>query len=417
MARGIGTLTAMAVEKEKIPGRYADGGGLYLQVGPTGSKAWIYRYQLGGQRREMGLGPVATLKLAEARTAAGDCRKQVTNGIDPLDARREADRIAALDRAKTMTFKSCAEAYIEAHEPSWRNPKHCQQWKNTLDAYAYPLIGALSVAQIDTGLVMKIIEPIWSSKTETASRLRGRIEAILDWARVRGYRTGENPARWRGHLDQLLPKRAKVQRVEHHAALPYSKVSDFVAGLQKLDGVSALAFEFLILTATRTSETLGAMWSEIDLEQKIWTIPADRIKAGREHKIPLSPRALVILAKAKKLKPDNAKDAFVFPGIRTGKGLAGMALLALLRRIERTDITPHGFRSTFRDWAAERTNFPRDVAEMALAHAIGDKVEAAYRRGDLFEKRRRMMDAWATFCATKQEANNVVGLRQALTSS
>jgi integrase len=307
-----------------------------------------------------------------------------------------------------MTFRECAERYIAAHRVGWRNAKHAEQWRSTLATYAFPIFGDLPVQAIDLGLVMKAIEPIWASKTETASRLRGRIESILDWAATRGYRQGDNPARWRGHLENLLPKRTKVRKVQHHAALPYGRVGDFIQALQQQRGVAAMALELCILTATRTSETIGARWQEVDLRETVWTIPADRIKAGKEHRIPLSAPAVAIL---QKLAAARSSD-FVFPGGKPGQPLSNMALLALLKRMGRPDLTVHGFRSAFRDWAAELTNFPREVCEMALAHAIGDKVEAAYRRGDLFAKRRQLMEAWARFCLTPSRIKSeVVELR------
>ncbi|MCH5374054.1 MAG: site-specific integrase, partial [Planctomycetes bacterium] len=298
-----------------------------------------------------------------------------------------------LEAAKSKSFDECAAAYIAAHEVGWRNPKHRQQWRNTLSTYASPVIGRLPVADIDTDLVMRVLEPIWTSKPETAGRVRGRIESILDWAATRGYRTGENPARWRGHLDHLLPKRSKVRRVRHHPALPYSEIGGFVAGLRDMDSVAARALEFVILTAARTGEVLGVRWDEVDFETGVWTIPAERMKNGREHRVPLSRAALDVLESVRPLR----RNDYVFPGNRPKRPLSNMALTMLLRRMGHDGITVHGFRSTFRDWAAEQTSAPREVAEMALAHTIGDSVEAAYRRGDLFEKRRDLMASWAEF--------------------
>ena len=301
-----------------------------------------------------------------------------------------------LNAAKAMTFRDCAARYIASHRAGWRNPKHAAQWEATLATYAGPVMGGLSVQAIDTALVLKVLEPIWTTKPETAGRVRGRIESVLDWAKVRGYRAGENPARWRGHLDKLLPARSKVRRVEHHAALPYAELPGFLMSLRDQEGIAARALEFAIVTAARTGEVIGARWSEIDLLEKIWTVPPGRMKAGKEHRVPLSARALAIL---EEMQPHrHAEDSFVFPGAKLGRPLSNMAFLMLLRRMGRDDLTAHGFRSSFRDWAAERTNFPSEVAEMALAHMVGSKVEAAYRRGDLFEKRSRLMAAWATFC-------------------
>jgi integrase len=311
-----------------------------------------------------------------------------------------------------MTFDACAAAYIAAHNTSWRNAKHRDQWRNTLTSYAGPAFGSLPVQSIDVGLVMKALEPIWQAKPETASRLRGRIEAVLDWATVRGHRKGENPARWRGHLDKLLPARSKVHKVKHHPALPYNEMADFVAELRKQEGVAARALEFLILTAARTGEVIGARWDEVDVEEKIWVVPAARMKAGREHRVPLSSAAVAILEEMKKIRESD----FVFPGGKKGKPLSNMAMLAVLKRIGRSDLTAHGFRSSFRDWAAERTNFPREVAEMALAHTVGDKVEAAYRRGDLLQKRRQIMEAWARFCEIKVVPARVVSIGNRVTA-
>lgn len=411
MARMSNRLTALKVEKTKSHGMYADGGGLYLRVTNKGTKNWVLRYMLAGRPRWMGLGPVSLFGLQEARAKALDARRQRHGGVDPIEARKAARQQARLDAAKAITFKECAEKYIEAHKARWKNAKHATQWPSTLKTYAYPVIGSLPVQTIDTALVTKIIEPIWSKKLETANRLRGRIEAVLDWAKVRDYRQGENPARWRGHLDKLLPAPSEVRRVEHHAALPYAETGGFISALRQQEGIAARALEFAILTAARTGEVIGATWGEIDLGQKVWTIPAERMKAGKEHGVPLSARAVKVLMD---IKPEQATpSAFIFQGRKSGTPLSNMAFLMLLRRMERDDLTAHGFRSTFRDWTSERTNYPGEVAEMALAHTVSDKVEAAYRRGDLFEKRRRLMETWATFCATvkQQPQRNVAALR------
>jgi integrase len=408
MARKIERLTALSVSRAKKRGYLADGGGLYLQVSPSGAKSWVFRYRDGGRLREMGLGAVHTVSLADARERARDCRNLRLNDADPI-ADRQAGRLKAkLDAACAMTFKQCAEAYIAAHQASWKNEKHASQWPSTLATYAYPIFGDLPVQSIDVGLVTKALEPIWNTKTETASRLRGRIESVLDWAAARGYRQGDNPARWRGHLDKLLPARAKVQKVQHHSALPYAEIGAFMSDLRDQEGTAALALEFLILTATRTNEVIGAKWAEIDLGAGLWTIPAERMKAGKEHRVPLSTPALAALAGLP--RPDGT--VHVFPGGKAGKPLSNMAMLKLLDRMGRADLTVHGFRSTFRDWAAERTNFPREVAEQALAHSLPDKVEAAYRRGDLFEKRRHLMDAWGRICAKVENAAVVVSLAE-----
>ncbi|HWB47530.1 MAG TPA: integrase arm-type DNA-binding domain-containing protein [Stellaceae bacterium] len=388
MPRHAKPLTVRGIEGLKAPEKSdilkADGGGLYFRVTPTGGRSWVFRYAIGDKRRDMGLGPYPDVGLSEARDKAAELRRQKRDGIDPLAAK--AGRRAAA--AKAMTFKQCAEAYIEAHKAGWRNAKHGAQWTATLETYAYPTFGKLPVADIDTALVMTVLRPIWTAKPETASRVRGRIESIIGWATVSGYRQGDNPARWRGHLDALLPQKTKVRAVEHHAALPYAEIGKFMAGLRAQEGAAAKALEFAILTAARTGEVIGATWQEIDWEGRTWTIPPERMKAHREHRVPLSTAALAIL----KALPKGGPGDRVFP-------LSNMALLMTLRRMERGDLTAHGFRSTFRDWAAERTAFPSEVAEMALAHVVGDKVEAAYRRGDLFEKRRQLAEAWSRFCA------------------
>jgi integrase len=383
------------------PGVYCDRDSLYLQVSPSRTRSWFVRYisPTTGRRRDMGLGPLRLVSLAEARDRARTALKAVRELIDPLEARQAAKAAVRVDAARAITFKAAAEKYIAAQQAGWRNEKHAAQWAATLATYAYPALGELPVASIDTTLVLKVLEPIWSTKPETASRLRGRIEAVLDWAGGRGYRKGENPARWRGHLQKQLPPRARVRRVEHHPALAYAKIGEFMAALRVVDGISARALEFTILTAGRTGEVLGAQWDEIDLDMKVWTVPAGRMKSGKPHRVPLSARAVAIIEQLAEVRSDN----FVFPGGRGGRPLSGMALLMLLRRMGRGDITTHGFRSTFKEWAAERTNFANEVSEMALAHAVSDKVEAAYRRGDLFEKRRRIMDDWATFCESSRD--------------
>jgi integrase len=400
MARTMGRLTALAVMRATKPGMYADGGGLYLRVGPSGAKSWVFRFRIDGKRRDMGLGPLHAVTLAGAREKATACRAERFDGRDPLEGRHASKLAEKLAASKAMTFRQCAATYIDAHRLGWKNEKHAAQWASTLEAYANPIFGDLPVQVIDTTLVMKVLEPIWSTKTETASRLRGRIEAVLDWATVREFRRGDNPARWRGHLDHLLPRRTKVQKVQHHPALPYTELGAFMTSLRFQEGHAARALEFLILTAGRTGEVIGARWNEINLAEGVWTVPTSRMKAGREHRVPLSAPAVKLIRNQQAAVEllEGRLDGFVFPGGRPGKGLSNMALLKLLERMKRDDLTAHGFRSTFRDWAAEQTHFPRDVAEMALAHTISDKVEAAYRRGDLFDKRRQMMDAWALYC-------------------
>jgi len=411
MTRTTGRLTALKVGRAKTPGMYADGGGLYLQV-TEGGASWIYRYMLNNHAREMGLGPLALFGLSEARAKALDARRLRHEGVDPIEARKAARARKRLDAAKAVTFKECSEAYLKAHRAGWRNGKHAAQWEATLGTYANPIIGALPVQVIDTALVHKVLEPIWATKPETASRLRGRIESILDWAKVRGYREGENPARWRGHMDKLLPASSKVRKVEHYAALPYAELPAFVVALGEQGGIAARALEFTILTAARTGETIFARWNEIDLLDKTWTVSAARMKAGREHRVPLSTRALAILEEMQAHR--HLDDGFVFPGGKPGKPLSNMAFLMLLRRMKRDNLTAHGFRATFKTWASDRTGFQNEIVEAALAHVVGSKVEQAYRRGDMFEKRRRLMQQWATFCtASAQEPqNNVAALRQ-----
>ncbi len=403
MKRQMLRLSTRGVVAKKKPGYYLDGGGLYLQVGESGSKSWIFRFVLNGKERQMGLGPFHTITLADARIAATECRKLLLRQIDPIEA-RDADKTRkALQDARSITFAECAEAYINAHRAKWKNAKHADQWTNTIETYCGPIIGGLPVQDTDTALVVKVLEPIWTAKPETASRLRGRIESVLDWARVSGYRTGDNPARWRGHLDNVLPALNKRQRVKHHPALPFDQIGTFMETLRAQEGIAARALAFLILTATRTSEVIGAKWSEFDLDAKLWTVPGERMKAGKEHRVPLSPQAIAFLAKT-----PRPPTGYVFPGQKAGKPLSNMAMLELLKRINRSDLTVHGFRSTFRDWASERTNYPREVCEMALAHTIGNEAEAAYRRGDLFEKRRRLMAEWAKHCDNVKRQGKVI---------
>src|SRR6266851_3844990 len=409
MARA-GRMTALkvaAVARAKAPGYYGDGVGLFLQVSRVGTASWVFRYRVAGRLREMGLGSLDTIGLADARERARKAREQRLDGLDPIELRKAARLSAQLDAAKAVTFKDCAKRYIAAHQPSWRNPKHAAQWGSTLETYVYPAIGNLAVQGVGVGLVLQAIEPIWTTKPETASRVRGRIESILDWATARGYREGENPARWRGHLENLLPARAKVRRVEHHAALPYLEIGAFMTELRRQEGIAASALEFAILTAARTGEVIGARWSEVSIADRLWTIPADRMKAEKEHRVPLCDAALAIVTKMGEIRHGD----FVFPGGREGRPLSNMAFLMLLRRMGRDDLTAHGFRSSFREWAAERTGFPAEVAEMALAHAVSDKVEAAYRRGDLFQKRRHLAEAWAKFCAAAPAGGRVVPIR------
>jgi integrase len=371
-------------------------------VRSVSARFWLFRYRWNGRMREMGLGSTAEVRLAVARDKAIDLHRKVKAGIDPL-AEREAivrSKAAAAHQAavRAITFADVADQYITAHEAGWRNSKHRQQWRNTLDTYAMPILGAVPVADVDTGAVMQVLEPIWPVKTETASRLRGRIEAVLDYAKARGWRAGDNPAGWRGRLDHLLPARGKVARVEHHAALPWRETRAFMDALARQGGIAALALLFTVLTAARTGEAIGATWSEVDFQEAVWTIPARRMKAAREHRVPLSDAAIAVLHYIAELRVDADLDAPIFPGRETGKPLSNMAMSAVLRRMGRGDLTVHGFRSSFRSWCAEATNYPREVAEAALAHTLRDKTEAAYQRGDMMQKRRQLMTDWAYFC-------------------
>lgn len=403
-------LTPLAVKNAK-PGRHADGGGLHLLVKDSGARSWVYRFMLGGKSRDVGLGAagVGGISLAAARDARDALRIKVKAGTDPLEERqrRAADAIAEAQMAKVagITFRSVSEIYMESNWESWRNDKHRHQWKSTMATYVYPVIGDLPVAEVSTNHVLQILEPIWRSKAETASRVRGRIETILDAAKARGYREGENPARWRGHIAQILPARARLTR-GHHKAMPYENIPTFFAALHQREAIAALALEFTILTAARTGEVIGAKWDEIDLAKAVWTIPANRMKAGKEHRIPLPLRAVEILKSTHELRKEG-----LFPTVKGG-ALSGMAMAMLLRRIG-VDVTVHGFRSSFRDWCAECTGYAHEVAEMALAHTIDNKVERAYRRGDLFEKRRRLMDDWAAYCVTGEVTigDNVTPIR------
>ena len=419
MARKVDRLSPAAVRNMTKPGVFGDGGGLYLSIGPTGSKSWLFRFMLNGKAREMGLGPLNAIGLADARQRAAEARKQRLDGIDPLD-HRKAERArkaaeAATAAAALVTFQTAAERYIVANRAAWRNEKHAWQWTATLEAHVYPVIGKVPVSAVTTGHVTKLLTPIWTTKAETAARVRGRIETVLDFAKVHGWRTGENPARWKGHLDNVLPSRAKVAKVEHHAALPWEEVGAVMAELNEQDGIAALAARFTILTAARTNEVVGATWGEIDMKGAVWTVPGDRMKAGAEHKVPLSDATLAVLRLAAEHRRSDKPDAAIFPGGTKGKGAGGLsnvAMLALLRRMGRDNVTMHGFRSSFRDWASETTRHEHAVVEKALAHAIESKVEAAYRRGDLFEKRRALMNDWAKFCGrTAPTGDTVVPMR------
>lgn len=415
MARQINKLSALNVSRFKTKGIYSDGGGLCLRITASGGKFWVFRFMLNGQAREMGLGALHAISLSDARLKATECRRLLAEGKDPISSRDAVKAQAKLSAAKEKTFKECAEAYIESHKASWRNAKHAQQWTRTLETYAYPVLGNLHVQDIDVALVIKVLEPIWLKKAETASRLRGRIEVVLDWAGAREYRTGDNPARWRGHMENLLPKRSKIKRTKHHPALPYEQIGAFMKALKDREGMAAKALAFTILTGGRTNEALKATWDEMDLDNRIWNLPAVRTKADRDHRVALSCDAVRLLQDVRQEQKDasvpNAKYIFCGP---SNKHLSNMAMLTVIRRMNGEGTAPkwidprqdgkpivtHGFRSTFRDWAAEQTNFPREIAESALAHISGDSVELSYRRTDFFEKRRQMMEAWAQYCAT-----------------
>jgi integrase len=405
-SRSPGKLAAVVL-KTLGDGWHADGGNLYLFVRGS-SRGWVFRFVApDGQRRNMGLGSLQSISLAEARKQAATLREQLkhpTTPIDPLAARQEKRHARRLATRRRMTFKACAEAYVEAHRAEWKNPKHVQQWENTLSGYTYPVFGDLPVDLVDEALVLKVLMPIWGEKTETATRLRGRIESVLDWATFNKYRQGENPARWKGHLEHSLAKPNKVAKVTHHPALPYQDIGSFMAELRRREGLGAKALEFLILTAARSGEVRGANWDEVDLVNKLWIVPAERMKMEREHRVPLSDTAVELLQGLPRLDDTN----LVFPSAKPNTPMSDMTLTAVLRRMNHNDITVHGFRSTFRDWAAESTNYPSDMAEMALAHSIGDKVEAAYRRGDMLKKRFRMMNDWAKFCCREHEINRVI---------
>lgn len=417
------------------PGRYLDRGdgrdsanqvepvrGLYLVVNGKSAAHWELRYQLRGRTRFMGLGSARDFTLAEARARAKAARQKLADRIDPLEARRAAQAAAKAANAVKITFRDAAQKYHSQHSAKWRNAKHAAQFLSTMRVYVLPILGDIKVDCIDTAAVLRVLEQnvsaergypagtLWKARTETANRVRNRIEGVLDWGAVRGYRTGDNPARWIGHLDQVLPGRGQIQKTNHHAALPYSELPAFIEALRQRQGSAARALEFAILTAARTGEVIGATEAEIDAAATTWTIPSGRIKGGREHKVPLSPRAREIIAD----RLTEEGNAYLFIGPRRG-GLSNMALAAVLKRMGRDDVTVHGFRSTFRDWAAERTNFPNHVVEMALAHVIGNKVEAAYRRGNLFEQRRRLMAKWADYCNSppRRASAEIVALHEA----
>ncbi len=401
-------LTAREVAKlSSQPGWHNDGDGLYLRVAKTGAAGWVWRYLSGQRERYMGLGPVRHVSLAEARQKADEARRLKRDGIDPLDAKHDKQLGTKLKTAKAMSFQQCAEAYIKAHAAGWRSADHSRQWRASLATLVYPTLGDLPVSAIDTSLVMQVLEPIWATKTVTASRVRGRIETVLNWAVTREYRAaGDNPARWKGHLQNLLPKKSKLRRVKHHPAMPYAEIADFMDALRQQDNVNARALEFAILTCARRDEVRGARWSEIDpfRAEKMWVIPAERMKAEREHRVPLSDAAVVILDKMEAIRTSD----FVFPGRDPGQQIAPRALVTVLQGLGRGEVTQHGFRSTFRDWARETTDHAREACELALAHNIGTEAELAYARGPMVEKRRKLMADWAGYCGRLPEEHGTV---------
>jgi integrase len=393
--------SAKSVEAIKEVGYHNCAQGLYLQVSKQGTKSWLYRYTspLTQTRREMGLGSFNFVSLAQARQYAIEGKRLVINGQDPIEERKKEQIKVQLKQARNLTFKEIAEACIAAKAPEWKNAKHAQQWNNSLEAYAFPILGELPISDINTDHILRALEPIWITKAETASRVRQRIETIWDYGKARNYVSGENPARLRGHLDKILSKTVKVKRVRHFPALPYDDIGIFLQELRQRNGYSALALEFLILTAARTSEIIGAKWAEIDLEKKVWTVPAGRMKVGKEHRVPLCIRAIEILSN---ITSNRNHEEHVFSGWKQNKGLSNNALLALLKKMGRSNITAHGFRSTFRDWAAEEAHtFQNETIELALAHTIKNQAEAAYRRGDQLERRRELMEAWSKYIDKK----------------
>jgi integrase len=402
MSRATNRLAVKFTEKDNLkPGLYHDGGGLYLQVSDRLTKSWVYRFMMAGRARKMGLGDFDLVSLKDARKKRDAAYGLVIDGIDPIDDRAARKVSRSVESAKAMTFKECAEQFIELQEPGWKSAKHGAQWRATLEAYAYPSIGSLPIGAIDKAMILKILSPIWTKKTETASRVRGRLEKILDFAKSNDLRQGDNPAAWRGHLENILAKRTQIAPVEHHAALPYAELPAFMAKLRTRESVSARALEYTILTAARTGDTIGAKWLEIDKAEKLWTVPAGRMKGKRgarrrDHVVPLSDPALAVL---ENLPVDGDQ---IFPGGK-GAGLSAAAMSELLKGMGYSPdrATVHGFRSTFKDWAAEQTTYANELSEMAMAHTVSDRVEAAYRRGDMREKRRRMMADWAAYCDGK----------------
>ena len=405
-------LSSLAVRNITKAGKYSDGiNNLNLLVKKTGSKSWVFRYTRYSKRKQMGLGGFPAVSLKAARETAAGIYKNLKS--DPTyDPIIERNKVKLVQQNSQHTFQWCAEQFIEAKTPEWNNPKSAQQWTNTLTTYAYPVMGKYPIKEIDTALVLRTLKPIWVTKTETASRIRGRIENILSWAAVQGYRSIENPALWKGHLDKLLAKPSKVKKITPHTALPYKQIHPFIKELRKRKGMSALALEVLILTATRTSEITGATWEEIDFDNQVWTIPAERMKADKEHAIPLTSRAFEIINQLSEVK----MSAYIFQGGKPDKGLSNAAMDKLLQVTMKYEVTVHGFRSTFRDWAGEETNYPNELCEMALAHTIKNKAEAAYRRGAMVERRRHLMQDWQNYLDTKSSTSTVISINKAVTS-
>ncbi|MBJ9658951.1 tyrosine-type recombinase/integrase [Burkholderia gladioli] len=394
-SRQLHRLTALKIGKLLEPGQYPDGGNLYFQISPTGSRSWIFKFTLNGRSREMGLGPLSLVSLAAARAEAVKCRALLKDKIDPIEARNERARQAALEGAGPRLFRTAAAEYIDKHRAGWKNQKHAQQWENTLATYAFKKMGDVDVCAIDTALVVSVLQPIWTDKRETAARVRGRIESIIDAEKALGHREGENPARWRGHLDKILPKQNKRKKVRHHPALPWQEIPEFMVKLRAREGRAARMLEHLILTCVRTQEVLFAQPGEFAFDRKVWTVPGDRMKMELPLRVPLTDHVVALVKDA----IAEQRDGWLYPGQAKGKPLSNMAMLKVLERMGYDHITVHGFRSTFRDWVAECTEYPDSLAEKALAHAIDNETEAAYRRGDMLERRRRLMEDWARYCS------------------
>jgi len=414
MARSKKLTPERAGRAAKKPGLHLDSDGLYLRVSKgsksskTTASSWVFRYMLNRKAREMGLGSYPGVSLVTARKLAEEARSLKGRAIDPIEA-REAARVAQrVEDARSITFRECAKTYLAAHQDKWKNAKHAKQWHATLEAHVMPTLGSLPVSDIDRALVIKVLEPIWTVIPETAARVRGRIEAILDWAEMRDYRSGVNPAAWKGKLDKVFPAKSTVRAVKHHAALPYAELPSFFALLSEEDGTGAQALAFTILTVARTTEATCSQWPEVDMTGAVWTAPGERMKGGREHRVPLPAAAMKILRHQHKV---TGGTGYIFPGLKPKKPLSNMAMLKVLERMGRDDLTVHGFRSTFRDYIEEQTAFPGSVAEAALAHVVGDETEAAYRRGDIFDKRKQLMNAWARYCTTPGQSGKVISIK------